>query len=502
MGIGRLGARKTAPPPSNARASALTERSSSLTERSATALAAAIRAREVSAREVVEAHIEVLEHVNPAVNAIVADCFDAARDRADLADEVIAAAAPGDELPPLLGVPFTIKESIAVAGMPHTAGVVARRNYRAGRTAPVVRRMVDAGAIPLGLTNTSELCMWIETENKLYGRTSNPYDAGRTAGGSSGGEGAAVGAGGAPFGLGTDSGGSIRMPAFCCGVFGHKPSTGLIPLTGTFPVPRGETTRLVVNGPLARRAEDLMPLLRLLSGPDGDDPLCGEPDAVTRLGEPADVRLDGLRVLISEHAWLRPISRELLAARERAAAVLESLGARVEHLPLRAARKMIEPYLAILSEGGSLHDILRAEGSDVGWRATLTRGGEHTRATKMLLIGEPLTNRSPRFRNGMAAGLDFARQFVDTVGDGIVLHPPAPTVAPRHGGTIGRPYWPQPMGLFNLAGMPVTQVPLGLNDRGLPLGVQVAAGPGRDHVSIRVALELERVFGGWTPPGS
>ncbi|HEY3005927.1 MAG TPA: amidase, partial [Kribbellaceae bacterium] len=482
--------------------------SSSLTERSATALAAAIRAREVSAREVVEAHIEVLEHVNPAVNAIVADCFDAARDRADLADEVIGAAAPGDELPPLLGVPFTTKESIAVAGMPHTAGVVARRNYRAGRTAPVVRRMVDAGAIPLGLTNTSELCMWIETENKLYGRTSNPYDAGRTAGGSSGGEGAAVGAGGAPFGLGTDSGGSIRMPAFCCGVFGHKPSTGLVPLTGTFPVPRGATTRLVVNGPLARRAEDLMPLLRLLSGPDGDDPLCdpagavppGDGTTVERLGDPAAVPLDGLKVLISEHAWLLPISRELLAARERAAAVLESLGARVERLPVRAARRMIEPYLAILSEGGSLHDILRAEGSDVGWRATLTRGGEHTRATKMLLLGEPLTARSPRFRNGLAAGLDFAREFVATVGDGIVLHPPAPTVAPRHGRTIGKPNWPQPMGLFNLAGLPVTQVPLGLNDHGLPLGVQVAAGPGRDHVAIRVALELERAFGGWTPP--
>ena len=177
------------------------------------------------------------------------------------------------------------------------------------------------------------------------------------------------------------------MPAFCCGVFGHKPSVGLVPLTGAFPAPRGGAARLLANGPLARRAEDLMPLLRLLAGPDGEDPLCRP----APLGDPATVRLDGLRVLITEHAWLRPISRELLAARERAAALLESLGATVEHLPLRAARRMIEPYLAILSGGGSLHDILRAEGSDVGWRATVSRGGEHTRATKVLLLGEPLS---------------------------------------------------------------------------------------------------------------
>lgn len=444
----------------------------------------------------VEAHIEVLERFDPVVNAVVVKTYDEARRAADVADARIDRWLPGDEVPPLLGVPFTVKESIAVAGLPNSAGVVARRNYRAERTAPVVRRMVAAGAIPLGLTNTSELCMWIETDNRLYGRTSNPYDRSRTAGGSSGGEGAAVGSGGAPFGLGTDTGGSIRMPAFCCGVFGHKPTAGLVPLTGTFPVPHGDTARLVVNGPLARRAEDLMPLLRLLAGPDEDDLSCRS----MPLGDPAEVRLDGMRVLISEHAWLRPISRELLVARERAAAVLESLGARVEHLPLKAARKMIEPYLAILSRGGSLHEILRAEGSDVGWRSTLPRTGDHTRATKLLLLGETLTARSNRTTAAMAAGLEFAKEFVATVGDGIVLHPPAPTVAPRHGRTVGKAYWPQPMGLFNLAGLPVTQVPLGLNDRGLPLGVQVAAGPGRDHVTIRVAQELERALGGWVPP--
>ncbi len=119
-----------------------------------------------------------------------------------------------------------MKESVALQGMPHSAGLVARAELRAGRTAPAVQGLIDAGAIALGVTNTSELTLWIESENRLYGRTSNPYDASRTAGGSSGGEGAAVGAGGSVFGVASDIAGSIRIPAFFCGVFGHKPSPG------------------------------------------------------------------------------------------------------------------------------------------------------------------------------------------------------------------------------------------------------------------------------------
>ena len=195
-----------------------------ITERSATDLARAIRRGELSASEVVEAHIA--RHVTWAtrVNAIVADRFDVARREAAAADEQITAAAPDDALPPLLGVPFTVKESIALTGMPQSTGLVAREGFRSTETAPVPQRLIDAGAIPLGVTNTSELTMWIESENRLYGRTNNPYDATRTAGGSSGGEGAAVGCGGSPFGIGSDIAGSLRIPAFFCGVFAHKPS--------------------------------------------------------------------------------------------------------------------------------------------------------------------------------------------------------------------------------------------------------------------------------------
>src|SRR4051812_41974481 len=189
---------------------------------SALELAAAIRSGELTSREVVDAHIARLEAFQPRTGAVAVPRFDAARAAADQAD---AATEPSG---PLHGVPCTIKESFAVEGLPNAAGLVSRRDHRAPADAPTVALLRDAGAIPLGLTNTSELCMWIETDNKLYGRSSSAYDARRTAGGSSGGEGAAVGSGGSPFGLGADIGGSVRIPAFFNGVFGHKASPGLI----------------------------------------------------------------------------------------------------------------------------------------------------------------------------------------------------------------------------------------------------------------------------------
>src|ERR1017187_710104 len=239
-----------------------------LAQRSATALARAIREGEVSSREVVEAHIEMCERYQPRTGAIAVERFDAARREADAAHARVVSVGEG-ELPPLLGVPCTIKESFALEGMPNCAGLVARRDHRAERTAPTVQRLIDAGAIPLGLTNISELTLWIESDNRVYGRSSTPYDSSRAAGGSSGGEGAAIGSGASPFGLGSDIGGSIRIPAFFCGVFGHKPSNGLVPHTGSYPVAHGEAKRLLCAGPLARRGEDLMALLRILSGPDG-----------------------------------------------------------------------------------------------------------------------------------------------------------------------------------------------------------------------------------------
>jgi fatty acid amide hydrolase 2 len=469
-----------------------------LTQCSATELARAIRDGEVSSREVVEAHIELCERFQPRTGAIAVERYAAARAEAEAADARIAA---GDgELPPLLGVPCTIKEAIAVRGMPNCAGLVARREHRAESTAPAAQRLIDAGAIPLGLTNTSELALWCESDNRVYGRTSSPYDTSRTAGGSSGGEGAAVGSGASPFGLGSDIGGSIRIPAFFCGVFGHKPSVGLVPHTGSYPAPHGESRQLLGVGPLARRAEDLMPLLRILSGPDGADPLVTSEPC---LGDPASVSLEGLRVVISESAFMQPINRELLAARERAAGALAAVGARLERVRVPRMRWVTEAYMAMLSEGDELAAVLREAGAGpITVRGALRRGGPHTAPLKLLqLLEKANPTASPRRQSkALEWGRVYAREILEIIGDGVVLHPPFANVAPRHGRTHGRFYVLQPAAVFNLARVPVTEVPLGLGSRGLPLGVQVAAGPGNDHMSIAVALELERIFGGWVPP--
>ncbi len=475
---------------------------SQLTERSAIDLARAIRGGETSSREVVEAHIERLERTHPRLNAVVVDRYDAARQDADAADELLRSTVDADTLPTFHGVPCTIKESIAMKGMPNCAGLVSRSAWRAPENAPTVQRMIDAGAIPLGVTNTPELCLWIETENRQYGRTHNAYDMTRTAGGSSGGEGAVVGIGGSPLGLGADIGGSIRLPAFFNGVFGLKPSPGLVPSTGQFPVTETETAAMMLTiGPITRRAEDLMPMLRVIAGPDNIDPYARE----MPIGDPDDAPIAGMKVLLSEDTSYIKVSRELRAARLRAAEALEAAGATVEVTQLKSMKRALELYLAVLKleAGVSVRDLIVAEGSaHVTVRGGLKRKGPHTRALRLLLMSEWMTGKMPqgRMTKQVAAREAFAREVTDAIGDGVLLHPTHPRVAPKHGQTIGKPWLLTTTAVFNLAGVPVAQIPLGLNDRGLPLGVQAAAGPGRDHVAVAVALELERAIGGWVPP--
>jgi len=475
---------------------------SSLTEASALELARAIRAGEISSRDVVEAHIDMLERTHARINAVVVDRYDEARADADAADALVASTDDPDALPPFHGVPCTIKESIAMKGMPNCAGLVSRSAWRSPENAPTVQRMIDAGAIPLGVTNTPELCLWIETENRQYGRTHNAYDITRTAGGSSGGEGAVVGSGGSPLGLGADIGGSIRLPAFFNGVFGLKPSPGLVPSTGQFPATETEVGAYMLTiGPITRRAEDLIPMLRVIAGPDGVDPYAHD----MPIGDPADVPIAGMRVLLSEATSYVQVSRELRAARLRAAEALEAAGATVEVTQLKSMKRALELYLAVLKleAGVSVKDLIVAEGSAaMTVRGGLKRKGPHTRALRLLLMSEWMTGKMPqgRLTKSAAARMAFAREVTDAIGDGVLLHPTHPRVAPKHGQTIGKPWLLTSTAVFNLAGVPVAQIPLGLNDRGLPLGVQAVAGPGRDHAAVAVALELERAIGGWVPP--
>jgi fatty acid amide hydrolase 2 len=477
-----------------------------LTERSAVDLAAAVRRRELTASQVVDAHIDLLERDSARLNAVVVDRFAQAREQARAVDQRIAQSAMRgvdlDDLPPLTGVPFTVKESIALEGMPSTAGVLARRDHRPTRTAAVVKRLIDAGAIPVGVTNTSELTLWIESENPLYGRTNNPYDISRTAGGSSGGEGAAVGSGGVPFGIGADIGGSIRVPALFCGVFGHKPSSGLVPNTGMWPTSTGDAGRLLAVGPLTRRAEDLMPLLAIIAGPDGQDPLT----RAMELGDPGSVSLDGLAVTVVQDSSIRPMARELRDARERAVGALAAAGANIRSVSLPAWRGALLPFLTALqntADGSASAAALLREGGDegAGLRALLFGPGQHTLPTKLTVLAESVPARTKARSKFLARARELADQLTETIGEGVLLHPAHLTLAPHHRRTYGRPWLTTPSAIFNLAGVPVTEVPMGLTSAGLPVGVQVAARHGADHLSIAIALELEAVFGGWVPPG-
>jgi fatty acid amide hydrolase 2 len=481
---------------------AITAPSPQLTQRSATDLAAAIRTQQLTAREVVQAHVDRLHARQPRTNALACDRFADALTEADLADERIKT---DPDPPPFLGVPCTIKESIGVTGMPNCAGLVALKDRRADADATAVARLKQAGFIPLGVTNTSEMTMWIESVNRVYGRTRNAYDPHRTAGGSSGGEGAAVGSGGSPVGLGSDIGGSIRVPAFFNGVFGHKPSPGLVPNTGQFPSTEGEAAYMLTLGPLTRHAEDLMPVTRIIAGPDGIDEYC----VPRELGDPAATDFATLRVLVVDDASLIPARKELRDARDRAADALQHLGARTEKVSLKQLRRALEIYLAALGDGASvsLGELLTDAGVELQgsrhWVDAARGRGDHTFPVLITAALERLNRHMPtaRTQKAVAAARALREEMKGILGDdGILLHPPHPRVAPRHGATVGRAWVLTPAAVFNLLGLPVTEVPLGLNAKGLPLGVQVAAADGNDHLTIAAALALERRFGGWSPP--
>lgn len=469
---------------------------------SATELARRVREGEISSVELVDASIAAIERVNPALNAVVATRFRDAREEARAADQKLQDVGP-DKVGPLHGVPCSIKESFALTGMPNTSGLHSRVGLLADADATAVARLRAAGAIPLGVTNTSELCMWMESSNRVYGRTNNPYALDRIVGGSSGGEGAIIASGAVSFGLGSDVGGSIRMPAFFNGIFGHKPSSGLVPNTGQFPITEGEGHRYLSTGPMARHAEDLWMLLDIMKGPDGAKGICETRD----LPHPDTVDVSTLRVMSVETNHLRRPSRSLRDAQRHA---LERLAPHVQSVAqtdIPEFRKSPLYWGAMLgsSPGPSFAEMLgvtglRAVGQEL---LQLVRGrSSHTLpAIALALVDGPNTPRGKRTQKAIIDGRRFRDSLNEMLGDdGVMLFPSYPSVAPKH-------HWPQARlldwlytAIFNATEMPVTQVPLGLDHNGLPMGVQVVAAHGNDHLSLAVARLLEKDFGGWQMP--
>ena len=462
-----------------------------------------IKRGEATSLEVVREHLSQLFCRNPRLNAVVSVRAPEAEREAREADRRVRDEDPAT-LPPFLGVPCTIKESFQLTGMPQTSGSVARRHNHPTSDAPAVARLRAAGAIPIGVTNVSELLMWMESDNRVYGRTNNPYDLSRIVGGSSGGEGASVGAGFAPFGLGADIGGSIRMPAFFNGVFGHKPSSGLVPNTGQWPIAENDALAYLSTGPLARRAEDLWPLVNVLRGPDGECAACRE----IELGDPGTVEMAKLRVLNVKDNGTTRVSKGLRGAQRDAARALAARGATVEVRTFEPLVRSLHMWGAGLdAAGGTPFGVLLGDGRRVRvlpelakW---LVRRSDHTLPALGLAALELVPDLVP---GGTKRYLDELHAFRETLGeelgqDGVMLYPSYSRTAPRHYAPVFRNTFDFVYtAVINVLGFPSTQVPLGLDSRGLPLGVQVVAAHGNDHLTIAVALELERAFGGWVPP--
>lgn len=259
----------------------------SLLTESAFSIAKRIRKKKVKSHEVVKAFIDRINEINDVLNCVVDNRFEEALEEAKKVDELIASGIKTEEEleteTPLLGVPFTTKDSIAVKGLLHTAGVYARRNIRAEKDADVIALLRQAGGIPLAITNVAELCFWWDSNNPVHGRSNNPYNTNRMVGGSSGGEACLQAACGSPLGIGSDLGGSIRIPACFNGIFGHKPSAEVTPIDGMHPEVAPSQRFANTTGPMSRYSADLLPTLKIITKNSKTDLKLDEPVNLSNL---------------------------------------------------------------------------------------------------------------------------------------------------------------------------------------------------------------------------
>lgn len=482
---------------------------SELTQLGAFELAAKIKNFEVSPTEVVSAHIDRIQEKNPSINAVVEERFDQARKEAQsiTPDQIRTSQAP------LLGVPFTVKEMIAIEGMKSTMGSRLRANRYMRETAPVVQRMLDAGSILLGTTNVPELGFWFESSNPVYGKTSNPHNHTHSAGGSSGGEAAIIAVGGSPFGIGSDIGGSLRIPAAFCGVYGHCPSEYTVPLTGHLPLYRENAKEIVGNkrpfstlGPMSRRAKDLRPLLEMMMGPDGYDSA-----VVSHALAAPEKNLSHLKIFTLENPQIHAASsteKELQASVAHATRALAEFGATTAALEQDVFLSALELWSARLQQidGPTLNELVQPNG-EINFAFeffNVLRGAPRFSVNVLLAAALEKKSFDSNSKNSnevlkradqLSALKNHLTQMLQN--NGVIIMPVHPRVAPKHMSTLQTPFDFAYTALFNALGFPATSIPMGKSESGLPLSVQVIAAWGQDHLCLSVAEALEDIFGGW-----
>ncbi|HEX7893373.1 MAG TPA: amidase [Terriglobales bacterium] len=464
-------------------------------------MAASLRGKEISPAELVRAHLARIDAINPRINAYVQVDADRAMAQARSAEDAVVRNA---QVGPLHGVPISIKSSIEVAGLRCEAGTKLRAGYVAKSDAPLVKRLKNAGAIVLGTTNTPELLMAWETDNLLYGRTNNPWDLSRTAGGSSGGEAASIAAECSAGGVGSDGGGSIRVPSHFCGICGLKPTPGRIPATGHYPQSVGPFAQLGVVGPMARTVADLKLLFEVMQGPDAGDPSAAPvPVKWPEWSLPGKkAGHDALpRIAYFEDDGRTPVTEETRLAVRKAAQLLSSAGFEVEAFRpkgLDQARELWWQFFGVLG-GMLLGPMTQGRESELspilrqfnGWVA---REKRHTADTLVeSWIGRDLVRMQV---------FEQMQRFP------ILLCPVASVPAFRHGERSWQiegktvnylDAWSY-CEWFNILGMPGAVVPVSKSREGLPIGVQIAAQPWQEELVLSVAEVLERERGPWQGP--
>ena len=454
---------------------------------SATTIARAIREKQISSEEFLRASIERIQAVNPQLNAVVQLPAESALEAARAADRALAR---GELKGPLHGVPFTLKDAIESAGVICTGGTLGRAAYLPSEDATVVKRLSAAGGILLGKTNCPELGWAWESDNLIYGRTSNPYDLKLSPGGSSGGESAIIAAGGSPLGFGSDAGGSVRFPAHCTGIASIKPTSGRVPRTGHFPGPGGTLDSLWQIGPLARFVEDLMLVLPVISGVDWRDAAI----VPAPLRDARVVEISNLRVSFhTDNGVVRP-TRETEQTVEQAAKALSSAGARVDEVRPPGIDQTYDLFLKLFSAdgGAGIESLLKTAGT-TRVHPLMQRVLETQRANA-LSIAEfgSLVGQWDAFRSAM---LSFMKRY------DVVVCPVCAFPGMVHGSTYDLLEAFSYTMTYNLTGWPGAVVRAGTSPEGLPIGVQVVARPWREDVALAVAQFLEGALGGFQPPG-
>jgi Asp-tRNA(Asn)/Glu-tRNA(Gln) amidotransferase A subunit family amidase len=465
-----------------------------LTFLSAVSMAEQIREKKLSPVELVEAHLARIEKLNSKLKAFVQVDAEGARCQARAAEKAVTR---GEKLGPLHGVPISIKSSIEVTGMKCEAGSKLRAGFVATTDAPLVSRLRNAGATILGMTNTPELLMAWETDNLLYGCTHNPWDLSRTAGGSSGGEAAAIAAGCSAGGVGSDGGGSIRVPAHFSGICGLKPTPGRIPATGHFPTSVGPFALIGVVGPMARTVSDLKVLFEVMQGPDDGD-TSAAPVPVRWLSRND---LKKLRIGYFEDDGRTPVTAETRAAVRTAAEALKRAGFEVEPFRpegLEQARQLWWQFFGIA--GGMLLRPM-TKGREADLTAILKQHLSQV-ATEPPHSGQTLLD------TWIMRDIVRMQVFSEMREYPILLCPVASIPAFRHGersweidgktvqylDAWSYTEW------FNLLGTPAVAVPFGRSNEGLPIGVQIVARPWEEELVLAVAVELEAQRGEWQAP--